>query len=269
MTQAGVRPNSLVRFGIFRCFAASLVVIAAVATVSFASCAATRSEVFDRHYPFASGGTFVLENVNGSVSVDGWNKEEIEVRAVKLSGGDPDDLDRVQIDVEECSQELAVRTKYPNDAGVAVSVEYHIYVPYRILLGGVKTVNGSVLVRGVDGTGTLRSVNGNVEVLDSAGRFSEHTTNGNVRMELRRLEDGGPMDIETVNGSIALGLPADAHADLRVLSFNGDFQSELPVESGHMTSPRAFRGRIGSGGGEVSVRTINGGVRLFLERPRI
>jgi hypothetical protein len=233
------------------------------------SSSAALKQVFDQTYPFASGGTLLLDNVNGSVQVDGWNKEAIEVRAVKLAGGSAEDLDQVQIDVEGCSRELSVRTRYPKGTGADVLVEYHVYVPYRILLGAVHTVNGSVLVRGVDGKGELRSVNGNVEVVDSAGRFSEHTTNGNVRMELRRLEEGNPVDIATVNGSVTVGLPADADADLKVLSFNGDFDSELPIGSTHMTSPRGFRGRIGSGGSEVSVRTTNGGVHLFLERPRI
>ncbi len=228
-----------------------------------------RSEVFEHKYPLSSGGNFTLENVNGSVQVDGWEKEEVEVRAVKVAQGDPRDLERVQIDVESCPEHVLVRTKYPKGEGVAVSVDYHIHVPYRVLLGSVETVNGSVLVRGVEGTGALRSVNGNVEVLDSSGRFSARTTNGNLRLELRRLTDGGPMKIETVNGSVALGLPADARADLRVLSMNGEFSSELPVASEGSVSMPSFRGRIGSGGGEVSVRTINGGIRLFLERPGI
>ena len=37
------------------------------------------------------------------------------------------------------------------------------------------------------------------------------------------------MDIETVNGSVTLGLPSDAHADLNVLNMNGSFSSELPI----------------------------------------
>jgi hypothetical protein len=243
--------------------------VVSVAALCLAAPGFARSQVFEHNYPLPSGGSFTLENVNGSVQVDGWEKEEVEVRAVKVAQNDPQDLERVEIDVQSCPAHLLVRTKYPKGEGVAVSVDYHIHVPYRVLLGSVETVNGSVLVRGIEGTGALRSVNGNVEVLNSSGRFSARTTNGNLRLELRRLTDGGPMAIETVNGSVALGLPANARADLKILSMNGEFSSELPVASQGSLTTRSFHGRIGSGGGEVSVRTINGGIRLFLEPPGI
>lgn len=244
------------------CLAMALVL--AVARSGFAF-----DQVFEQRYPLASGGGFTLENVNGSVQVDGWEKEQVEVRAVKVAEGDPGDAERVKIEVESSPQNVVVRTRYPKGEGVEVSVEYHVHVPYRVLLGSVETVNGSVVVRGIEGSGELRSVNGNVEVLESAGRFSARTTNGNLRLELRRLTEGGPIAIETVNGSVMLGLPADARADLKVQSMNGDFSSELPVVAEASPSARNFHGKIGSGGGEVSVRTVNGGIRLFLERPGI
>lgn len=230
------------------------------------------NETFLKTYPLISGGNFVLENVNGSVRVEGWERDEVEVRAVKTSASDPRDLDRVKIDV--CSQpgQVAVHTRYPQGQGVEVAVEYVVHVPYRVLLGSVETVNGSVVVRGVEGGGELRSVNGDVDVRDSSGRFSAKTTNGNLHLQLRELLDGGPMNIETVNGSVVLGLPSNAHADLKILSMNGDFYSELPVTSTTGTlAARAFRARLGggTGGGQISVRTVNGAIRLVVERPGV
>ena len=106
-------------------------------------------------------------------------------------------------------------------------------------------------------------MNGNVEVIKSAGRFSAKTTNGNVRVELSQLGEGAPMNVETVNGSVVLGLPSSARANLNILNLNGDFSSELPVTSATTFSgARALRGKLGLGGGEISVRTINGTIRL-------
>jgi DUF4097 and DUF4098 domain-containing protein YvlB len=172
--------------------------------------------------------------------------------------------------VDSVPGQVSVHTRYPKGEGVEVAVEYHVHVPYRVLLGSIGTVNGSVLVRGVDGGGDLRSVNGNVEVLNSAGRFSAKTTNGDLRLELHEVLDGAPMNLETVNGSVVLGLPCNAQANLKVLSMNGEFHSELPVTSTvGEPAARAFRGKLGTGGGEISVRTINGGVRLILQRPGV
>ncbi|MGH9736167.1 MAG: DUF4097 family beta strand repeat-containing protein [Candidatus Acidiferrales bacterium] len=230
--------------------------------------ATASNELFLRTCPLPAGGKFALENVNGSVRVKGWSRNEVEVRAVKSAFRDQRDLERVRIEVVSVPGRVAVRTLYPEGQGVEVAVQYVVHVPYRVLLGDVETVNGSVVVSGVEGQGDLRSVNGNVEVLDSSGRFSARTTNGDLRLELRRLLDGGPMNVQTVNGSVFLGLPSNARADLHVTSMNGDFASELPVVSTNgAPASGMFRARLGGGGGEISVRTINGGIRLIRERP--
>lgn len=243
-----------------------LLLCAALMGISYS--ASATSEIFQQTYQLAPGGSFNLENINGSVRVEGWARDAVEVRGVKTSAAPAGDVDLVRIEVESRPGAIAVRTRYPRTQGAEVAVDYHIYVPYRILLGSVQTVNGSVLVSGVEGQGQLRSVNGDVEVLDSAGRFSAKTTNGNLRLELRKLFDGGPMDISTVNGSVLLGLPSDARADLLILSMNGRFSSELPVSSRAQWRARGFRAKLGAGGGEISVRTVNGGIRLVRESPR-
>jgi DUF4097 and DUF4098 domain-containing protein YvlB len=224
---------------------------------------ATTDQVFDKVYPLTAGGNFQLENVNGSVQVDGWDRDEVEVSAVKTAQDDASELDGVQIDVESQPGQVAVHTRYPGGEGTNVAVEYHVHVPYRVLLSAVKTVNGSVSVRGVDGGGDLRSVNGDVEVTDSTGPFNARTTNGDLRLQLRKVMNSAPMNIETVNGSVVLSLPSNTAANLKVQNMNGHFSSELPVSSATApTSARAFKAKIGAGGGEISLRTINGGIRL-------
>jgi hypothetical protein len=229
---------------------------------------ATNDQLFDQMYPLSAGGNFQLDNVNGSVQVDGWDRDEVEVSAVKTADNDPQDVDQVQIDVESVPGQVAVHTLYPNSQGTGVTVEYHVHVPNRVLLANVKTVNGSVSVKGVQGGGDLRSVNGDVQVTDSAGRFNAKTTNGNLTLQLRNLASGPPMDIETVNGSVVLTLPSDTRANLRVQNMNGDFSSELPVKSATApTTVGTFRAKLGTGGGEISLRTINGTIHLATERP--
>ena len=237
-----------------------LIVIAGFCGSSFAY-----DETFHHVYPLSAGGSFVLENVNGSVQVDGWNRDEVEVSAVKTGTNESHDVQQVKIDVDSSKPgQIVVHTLYPKGEGAEVAVEYHVHVPYRVLLGSVGTVNGSVTVRGVEGGGELRSVNGNIEVSNCSGRFSEKTTNGDIRLELRQLLEGGPMNLETVNGSVLLGLPAGAKADLEALSMNGDVYSELPsTRTAGALALHAFKAKLGNGGGEISVRTVNGGIRLL------
>lgn len=226
--------------------------------------------LFHKTIPLPAGGNFQLENVNGSVRVEGWDREEVEVSAVKVAKSAETDLSQVQIDVESHPGEVAVKTLYPKGQGAEVAVEYRVHVPFHVLLGSVNTVNGSVIVKGVEGGGELKTVNGNVEVFDSAGRFSEKTTNGNLRLELRRLLDGGPMKLETVNGSVILGLPQDVKTNVSALSMNGELYSEFPTPSkAHAVAAHSFNGKLGAGGGNISVRTINGGIRLVVQHPAV
>jgi len=243
----------------------ALLVLAAACTIALPSFANTE-QVFQETYTLKAGGQFLLDNVNGSVQVEGWDRDEVEVVAVKTSQNDSPDVDRVQINVEAHPFEVDVHTLYPDGEGAGVAVEYHIRVPKSVLLGNVHTVNGSLLVRGVEGGGELRSVNGDVEVVQSSGRFNAKTTNGNVRLQLRGLADGAPMNLETVNGSVELGLPWDARADLNVRNMNGELYSDIPVTStAAMPGSRAFHGRLGHGGSAISIRTVNGGIRLLLQ----
>jgi hypothetical protein len=252
-----------------RTTARAILLLATLLSLSTAGFA--RTESISQVYPLPAGGSFILENVNGSVQVEGWARDEVEVTAVKTSRNDAQDFERVLIEVESQPGKVSVHTRYPKGDGGEVAVEYHVHVPYRVLLGSVGTVNGSVLVRGVEGGGALKSVNGNVEVLNSSGRFSAKTTNGDLHLELRHLlDEGGPMNIETVNGSVVLGLPSDARANLKVLSMNGEFTSDLPMTStASNPAARAFRAKLGAGGGEISVRTVNGGIRLVMQRPGV
>lgn len=226
-------------------------------------------EIFERSVPLAAGGTFMLANVNGSVHVDGWDKDMVEIRALKSARRNAEDLGRVQIDVETRPGFVAVRTRYPQHEGVDVAVDYQVRVPARVILSSVETVNGTVRVSGVEGSGELRSVNGNVEMFEGLGHFSARTTNGNVRMELRRLTDSGSLALETVNGSVVLALPAGSQADLDVRSLNGDFFSQLPVTVLVSQGSHGFRGRLGRGGSAVRLRTVNGGIRVIVARPTV
>ena len=243
------------------------ILLALAAVLCMALPGFANQQIFEQTYPLPSGGQFVLQNVNGSVRVEGWDRNEVDVRAVKTSENDSRDLALVKIQVDSHPGEVDVHTLYPDGEDAEVAVEYVVHVPYRVLLHSIGTVNGSVSVHGVQGAGELRSVNGNVEVLDSSGRFSAHTTNGNLHLELCSLtNDDAPMNLETVNGSVTLGLPSNASADLNVRNMNGDVSSDVPVTStADLPGARAFRGRLGHGGGPISLRTVNGGIRLLIE----
>jgi hypothetical protein len=245
--------------------ATALLAVAAACSPAFA---ANDTEVFDRTIPLPAGANFSLTNVNGSISVEGWDREAVEIHAVKTAKQSAADLALVRIDTNSEPGRVSVSTIYPPDNDLDVSVDYAVHVPRRVVLEQLATVNGAVRVSGVEGQGQLRSVNGDIDVVRSAGGFSARTTNGEVHVELLRLAalsapSSNPITLETVNGSVALALPASVAATVDARSLNGDFHSDLPMSLLSAYSPRGVRGRLGAGSVPIRLRTVNGAIRLL------
>ena len=241
----------------------------AAALAAPVSSARAFEETYDKTYHLNPNGSVELENINGSVEILGWDRDIVEVHAVKRAANSAADLRRVQIQVEAAPRRLWIETHYPQDKGVEVTVEYRIRVPRHAELRQVRTVNGALRVSNMDASGSLRSVNGNVEILDSGGAFSAHTTNGDLRLELHRLHRTEPLDAGTVNGSILVALAPDANAELDVHTLNGDFRSDLPVSIQDSNDSREFRGRLGHGGTPLALRTVNGAIRIIALNPNV
>src|SRR6266566_7653296 len=167
------------------------------------------SKDFNQTVPLQPCGTFELQNVNGPVDVQGWDRNEVEIHAVKTAKQRETDLERVSIEVDARPDAISVATRYPQNEGVEVAVEYTVHVPHRAHLEHLATVNGTLRVAGVETVEDLHTVNGNIEVFEAGGSVHAHTTNGNVHLELARLPDKTGATAETTNGSLVLAVPSD------------------------------------------------------------
>lgn len=246
----------------------SLVLLSLAALAFAAPCFAYKND-FNRSYRLHPGGSFELQNVNGAVEIRGWDRDEVEIQAVKTAQQKPSDLERVSIEVTAKPESISVTTRYPQNEGVEVTVEYTIHVPHAAHLEHIGTINGTLRVSGVDQIRDLHTVNGNIEVYESGGNVHARTTNGNVRLELAHFRDPSGASAETTNGSVLLAVPAGTQADLEAQSLNGDFRSELPLELEGSLRPREVRGRLGSGGALIRLHTVNGGIRVVALRSSV
>ena len=244
-----------------------LVLATAWAAPSFAI-----SKEFNQTYPLQAGGTFELQNVNGTVDVQTWDRDEVEVRAVKTAKHKESDLELVSIDVDAKPNAVSVATRYPQNEGVEVAVEYVVHVPRCAHVEHLGTVNGTLRIAGVETIDDLRTVNGNIEVYDGGGSVHARTTNGNVHLELhpvRHPQDKSGAVAETTNGSVLLAVPADTQADIEALSLNGNFFSELPLSLESTQRPRETHGKLGKGGAPIRLHTVNGGIRVVALRSTV
>jgi hypothetical protein len=249
----------------FRSTALLVLVLAGVLAVP--SYAITKE--VNQSYPLQPGGSFELQNVNGTIDVQGWDRNEVEIRAVKTAKLKESDLERVAIDVDAKPNAVSITTRYPQNEGVEVAVDYTIHVPYSAHIEHIGTVNGTLRIAGVESVEDLHTVNGNIEVLEAGGSVHAHTTNGNVHLELAHLREKNAASAETTNGSVVLALPSSAQADLEARCLNGNFYSELPIAMESSQKPREIHGKLGRGGFPIHLRTINGGIRVVVLRSTV
>ena len=227
------------------------------------------SKDFNQSYPLQPGGSVELQNVNGTVEVQGWDRNEVEVHAVKTAKQKESDLERVSIDVDARPDSVSIATRYPQNEGVEVAVDYTIHVPHGAHLEHIGTVNGTLKIAGVENVEDLHTVNGNIEVYEAGGTVHAHTTNGNVHLELAHLPDKTGAAAETTNGSLVLAVPSDMQADVEARCLNGNFSSELPMTMESNQRPREVHGKLGRGGAPIHLRTVNGGIRVVILRSTV
>ena len=71
------------------------------------------SEEFHQTYPLAAGGRVSLENINGSVHISTWDRNEVKVDAVKWAYT-RERLSEAQIKVSANANSIYIKTEYPD-----------------------------------------------------------------------------------------------------------------------------------------------------------
>jgi DUF4097 and DUF4098 domain-containing protein YvlB len=224
------------------------------------------SERTDQTYPFNPNGRVSVSNVNGSITVESWERNEIRLESIKTADS-KETLSEVQIRVEARQDSFNVETDYGSwqrqPGGTwknrKIDVQFHLWVPRGAVLDEIETVNGSVTVSNFINITKISAVNGNVNASNLRGTANLSTVNGEVLADFDRLETGSRISLETVNGRVNLTIPSDASATVRADSVNGSITNDfgLPVRKGQYVG-RDLYGRIGSGDVQVKLSSVNG-----------
>lgn len=147
------------------------------------------------------------------------------------------------------------------------------------------TGDGSITASEVSGELTVRTGDGSVRISDARGRLDLNTGDGSVDVSGRlhgvklstsdgsivlRAEAGTEMSsdwaVTTGDGAVDVYLPAELGADIDAQTGDGAVRSELKVsqdvEGDSDEDRRTLRGRVGSGGKNIRIRTSDGSIRL-------
>lgn len=197
---------------------------------------------------------------NGGVRVEGWDRNEILVRAKVATRA------RSESDARALAQEVEldlagrIHAEGPNTGrNEGWWVSYRIYAPHRSNLK-LESVNGGISITDVSGEIDFRTTNGGVTLDALSGDVSGSTTNGGVKIELvGDAWDGEGLDVRTTNGGVRIAIPDGYNAELESGTVNGGFSIEFPITvQGRID--RRIEAVLGDGGGKIRAYTTNGGV---------
>ncbi|MFT3744998.1 MAG: DUF4097 family beta strand repeat-containing protein [Pyrinomonadaceae bacterium] len=237
--------------------------VAAVETL-----AQDETEKFQQTYPLNANGRVNISNVNGSIVVEAWDRNEVKLEYTKIADT-KERLADVTVRIESKSEYFSAETDYDNwnsknngdrwKNGGKLVVEFRLMVPRGAVLNEIETVNGSATVSNFNNVTRVSAVNGSVNATNIRGTAKLSTVNGEVKADFDRLETGSKISCETVNGKVNLTIPSDANATVKVDSLNGNITNDwnLPVRKGKYVG-RDLYGKLGNGEVQIRMSSVNG-----------
>jgi Toastrack DUF4097 len=214
-----------------------------------ATLALVPQQQLDTTFAVRSGGRLQLDNRQGSIAVDSWERDEIRVRA-RTSGST-----RVHMDRSSSTVQLEASGR----RGPPGNTDWQITVPRRFDIE-IDAFNSNIEVAGVQGDVKVETTNGSLTLTDIRGRISAESTQGriivrdshgelqaettNERIEINGHD--GEVHAETVNGGILMGGIRSATVEAETVNGNVQYEGEI------------------RDGGHYSLSTHNGGIVLYV-----
>jgi DUF4097 and DUF4098 domain-containing protein YvlB len=227
------------------------------------------TQEFHQTYPLAAGGRVALANINGSVHLTGWDRDEVKVDAVKYARS-KERLDQAKIVIDASKDYVSIRTEYPDhnltfsddNWDNPASVEYTLSVPRNARLDGIKLINGSLDVQGIAGEVRASCINGHLKASGLGGPVKLSTINNRLEAQFDRLGTTS-VELASVNGSVLLTMPSDSKAELEASTVHGGISNDFGLRvRNHRIVGHDLHGELAGGGPRIKLSNVNGGIEI-------
>lgn len=229
-------------------------------------------EEFHQTYPLSATGRVSLENLNGGVKINVWDRPAVQVDAVKKAYR-KERLAEARIEINSSEENIRIKTEYPHENQTFRSderrydnpaiVDYTLTVPRKAVLEAIELVNGSLDIEGVEGNVKASSINGRVTARNLSGEAKLSTINGPLHATFAQLDETKPISLVSVNGSVTLVIPSNSNAAVRASTVHGGISNDfgLKVKHGEYVG-HSLEGQIGTGGPRIKLGNVNGGIKV-------
>lgn len=229
------------------------------------------AEEVDRKLDAASDGHVHISNISGSISVQGWSRNEVEVTG---------ELGRnvEELYFERNGDKITIKVKVPRKSSRGIETDLYIQVPEQSSID-VGTVSADIEVDEVFGDLKLNTVSGDIDADAVAADVIAGAVSGDVEVNGSREEAetransvsgdvtlfrvAGNIAAESVSGDIIIDEGAFDRVDMNTVNGEILFQSELrddgklKAETVNGSVDIEFVGRIE---GRFEIDTFNGDI---------
>ncbi len=211
----------------------------------------------DKRAPADPKGQVEISNTAGTVTVTGWDRNEVEVTGTLGDGSE-------RLDFVTTDKLTRIQVVLPGKAWHVEDSELDVKVPAGSSVS-VNTVSADIVVKGVSGAQRLQSVSADVSTQAAADDVEIKTVSGDLTVT--GSDQKGLLTVTTVSGNATVSHVA---GEVNGSTVSGDFRlglgavdrSRLRTTSGDL-SLAAFL----AGDGRLDVETISGDVRIDLAKP--
>lgn len=197
-------------------------------------------------------GEVIISNVSGSVEVEGWSRNQVEVTGTLG--------DRVEeLIFERDGDEILIKVKLPRNSSRNAASDLVIKVPEASSLD-IDTVSADIEVKGVRGEQDLNAVSGDITTTFYGSELDAEAVSGDL--EVAGDNQVANVSLQTVSGDIET---EDLAGEFRGESVSGDVTAVggpfERVRAETVNGDIVLHGRL-SDGGRMDVETINGEVDI-------
>ncbi len=225
-----------------------------ITVLSLMMSSSLRSETVDikKSFSVKSSGTLILDSDYGSIEIEAWDKQKVEV-LVKKQSRKKKRLDDFEITITQQGNDVVVEG---DGTSSRVSIDYSIKVPTQYNLD-LKTGGGAIVVSDLEGKVKLTTSGGSINIGNiSKGNVDAETSGGSIKVG----DVEGNLKVDTSGGSIELG---SIKGTAEIETSGGSIKVK---QGGSYLNAETSGGSINIGpvNGKVNVDTAGGSIRIGL-----
>lgn len=252
-------------------------------SLTLVACAAWGRQSIDRTIPADPDGSVSVDNVSGSVRVEGWNRNEIQI-----TGTLDDDVEELEIRGQGHRISISVELpdgrgwgRHDSDADLVIKVPQATSLDVQTVSAGiditdfkgsldiesvsgdvdisgepseveVEVVSGEILIRGAGTRVQAESVSGNVEISGVGGFVEASTVSGDLDVRAGMVDRA---ELESVSGSVTFEGRFSPSARISAQSHSGTVALNVPEDVSARFEVTTFSGSIHNEFGAEARRT--------------